>query len=192
MAWVMYYPVAAAGTYFIGRNILFRGTTYAIDYILNSNADPDIKETHTVATISSMLRSYEDLPKNHPAYESKRAVEQALMGLQDVVDRARLRLSVHESGWLTRWRTFDARSDNLQIESKARELMSRLDIFTKLIQCPELPPLSTVSMPHNKQYQNDHHYHSYTEKTDTIADEEDIVPIAPVTTLSFYNDFRVW
>jgi len=191
MAWVMYYPVAAAGTYFIGRNILFRGTTYAIDYILNANADPDIKETHTVETISSMLKSYDNLSIHHPAHESKRAVEEALKDLQDVVDRGRLRLSVHETGWVSRWRTFDARPDNLQIESKARELMSRLDIFTKLIQCPELPPLSTVSMPHNKKYQNDQHYHSYTEKTDTIADEEDIVPIAPVTTLSLYNDFSI-
>ena len=51
----MYYPVAAAGTYFIGRNILFRGTSYAIDYVLNSNADPDIRETHTVETIKSMF-----------------------------------------------------------------------------------------------------------------------------------------
>lgn len=187
----MYYPVAAAGTYFIGRNILFRGTTYAIDYILNSNADPDIKETHTVETISSMLSSYEDLSKNHPAYESKRAIEQALKDLQDVVDRARLRLSVHEAGWVSRWRTFDARSDNIHIESKAKELMSRLDIFTKLIRCPELPPLSTMSMPHNQKNQNDQYYQSYTEKTNTIADEEDIVPIAPVTTLSLYQDFSV-
>lgn len=188
----MYYPVAAAGTYFIGRNILFRGTTYAIDYILNANASPDIKETHTVETISAMLKTYESLSKHHPAYESKRAIEQALKNLQDSVDRARLKLAVHEAGWFTRWRTFDARADNVQIESKAKELMSRLDIFTRLIQCPELPPLSTVSMPHNKQYQNDQHYHSYTEKSNTIADEQDIVPIAPVTTLSLYNEFGVW
>lgn len=187
----MYYPVAAAGTYFIGRNILFRGTTYAIDYILNSNADPDIKETHTVETISSMLKTYRNLSKTHPAYESKLAVEQALKDLQDVVDRARLRLSVHEAGWVTRWRTFDARPDNIHIESKARELMSRLDIFTKLIRCPELPPMSTMRMPHNKKNKNHQHYHSYTEKTNTIADEENIVPIAPVTTLSLYHDFRV-
>ena len=59
MAWVMYYPVAAAGTYFIGRNMLFRGTSYAIDYILNSEANPDIKETHTVETIKAMLNLQE-------------------------------------------------------------------------------------------------------------------------------------
>lgn len=188
----MYYPVAAAGTYFIGRNILFRGTTYAIDYILNANADPDIKETHTVETISSMLKSYDNLSKHHPAHESKRAVEQALEDLQDAVDRARLRLSVHEAGWVSRWRTFDARPDNLQIESKARELMSRLDIFTKLIRCPEIPPLSTMSMPHNNKYQNNNHYQSYTKETDTIADQQDVMPIAPVTTLSLYNEFGVW
>jgi len=188
----MYYPVAAAGTYFIGRNILFRGTTYAVDYLLNSNANPDIKETHTVETISSMLKTYEHLSKHHPAYESKRAVEHALADLQDVVDRARLRLSVHETGWVSRWRTFDARPDNLHIENKATELMSRLDIFTKLIQCPELPPFSTMSTPHDKKYQNYQQYHPYTEKTDTIADEEDIVPIAPVTTISLYNEFGVW
>ena len=39
----MYYPVVVAGTYFIGRNILYKGTSYVIDYVLNTNADPDIK-----------------------------------------------------------------------------------------------------------------------------------------------------
>ena len=129
----MYYPMAAAGTYFVGRNMLFRGTSYAIDYLLNSNADPDIKETTTVETISSMLNTYKDLAKDHPAYESKCAVELALKDLQDTVDRTRLKLSVHQSGWVTRWRTFDARADNAMIEKKAKELMSRLDVFTKLI-----------------------------------------------------------
>ncbi len=185
----MYYPVAAAGTYFIGRNILFRGTGYAIDYILNSNASPDIKETHTVETIYSMLKSYEHLSKHHPAYESKRAIQEALKDLQDCVNRARLKLTVHEAGWVTRWRTFDARPDNVHIESKAKELMSRLDIFTKLIQCPEIPPLSTVCTPHDEHDENNDRYQSYTEKTDTIADQEDIVPIAPMTTLSLYSDF---
>ena len=133
MAWVMYYPMAAAGTYFVGRNMLFRGTSYAIDYLLNSNADPDIKETTTVETISGMLNTYKDLAKDHPAYESKCAVELALKDLQDTVDRTRLKLSVHQSGWVTRWRTFDARMDNFLIEKKAKELMSRLDVFSKLI-----------------------------------------------------------
>lgn len=129
----MYYPMAAAGTYFVGRNIMFRGTSYAIDYLLNSNADPDIKETTTVETISAMLATYKDLPDTHPAYESKRAVQEALKDLQDTVDRTRLKLSVHESGWVSRWRTFDARTDNAKIEKKAKELMSRLDVFSKLI-----------------------------------------------------------
>ena len=131
----MYYPVAVAGTYFIGRNILYRGTSFAIDYILNTNADPDIKETHTVQTIESMLNQY-ILERNHPAYESRRSLKLALDDLKDAVNRARLKLGVHEGGWLTRFRTFDARADNTIIESKAKELMHRLEIFTKLIQLP--------------------------------------------------------
>ena len=163
----MYYPVAVAGTYFIGRNILYRGTTYAIDYMLNSNADPDIKETHTVHTIESMLNQY-IIKRSHPAYESRRSLKLALDDLKDAVDRARLKLSVHESGWFTRFRTFDARADNCIIEHKAKELMNRLDIFTKLIQLPSKPMLTVVD---DKQYQHDNTYHSYTEQPDSIADE---------------------
>lgn len=160
MAWVMYYPVAAAGTYFLGRNILFRGTSYAIDYLLNSNADPDIKETHTVDTITSMLKTYENLPIDHPAYESKLSVNCALSELKDAIDRARLRLSVHETGWVTRWRTFDARHDNVIIEKKATNLMACLDIFTKLIQCPLIPD----SRHKHKEKQK----YSYTEYSKTL------------------------
>ncbi len=171
----MYYPVAAAGTYFIGRNILFRGTSYAIDYMLNSNADPDIRETHTVETIKSMLHAYKDLDDTHPAYESKRSVEEALTELQDAVDRARLKLSVHESGWVTRWRTFDARYDNNIIEKKARELMSRLDIFTKLIQLSV--PCDQLSVPCDDE--NDHNYDkkSSTSQTRAVKNTKDIPPV---------------
>ena len=153
MAWVMYYPIAAAGTYFLGRNILFRGTTYAIDYLLNSNANPEIKEAHTVHTITSMLKTYENLPETHPAHESILAVKNALSELKDAIDRGRLRLSVHESGWVTRWRTFDARPDNTLIERKTTDLMDCLDIFTKLIRCPCNTPDY-----HKKQQQNYTHY----------------------------------
>ena len=88
----MYYPVVMAGTYFIGRNILYKGTSYVIDYVLNTNADPDIKDTHTVETIRGMLDTYKNLSKSHPAYESLQSVATALAELQDEVDRARLRL----------------------------------------------------------------------------------------------------
>ena len=167
----MYYPVAAAGTYFIGRNMLFRGTSYAIDYILNSEANPDIKETHTVETIKAMLKAYKDLKPYHPAYESKRAVQEALEDLQDCVDRTRLKLAVHEAGWLTRFRTFDARADNHEIEKKASELMTRLDIFTKLIRLP--------STKDYEEDENDDDYEGDTEETDTVANHKDIVPITP-------------
>ena len=167
----MYYPVAAAGTYFIGRNMLFRGTSYAIDFILNSEANPDIKETHTVETIKAMLKAYKDLKPYHPAYESKRAVQEALEDLQDCVDRTRLKLAVHEAGWLTRFRTFDARSDNHDIEKKASELMTRLDIFTKLIRLP--------STKDYEEDENDDDYEGDTEETDTVANHKDIVPITP-------------
>jgi len=163
----MYYPVAAAGTYFLGRNILYRGTTYAIDYILNSNADPDIKEIHTVHTIEAMMCQY-NITNEHPAYESRKSLASALHELKDAVDRARLKLSVHESGWITRFRTFDARMDNGIIEKKAKELMHRLDIFTKLIQLPIKPMLTVVD---NEQYQKNQTYSSYTEQSNTVADE---------------------
>ena len=175
MAWVMYYPVAAAGTYFLGRNILLKGTSFAIDYLLNSNADPDIKDVHTVQTIKSMLLTYENLSETHPAYESMQTVKRALNELKDVIDRARLRLSVHESGWVTRWRTFDARSDNNVIEKKAHELMSYLDIFTKLIRCPEPMPLLTLTNSvKNHKHKKDYQYTSYS---DGVDNDEDIVPI---------------
>lgn len=178
----MYYPVAAAGTYFIGRNMLFRGTSYVIDYILNSEANPDIKETHTVETIKAMLQAYKDLKPYHPAFESKRTVREALEDLQDCVDRARLKLAVHEAGWLTRFRTFDARADNHEIEKKASELMTRLDIFTKLIR-----------LPSTKDYdedENDNDYEGYTEETNAIANHKNIVPVTP-TTLALRYDFPI-
>lgn len=179
MAWVLAYPVAVAGTYFIGKNILFKSTSYVIDYILNSNADPDIKESHTVETIEAMLYTYKDLTNNHPAYESKRAVEQSLNELRDVVDRVRLKLSVHQSGYFTRFRTFDARTDNIVIEKKATELMSRLDIFTKLIKLRE----------HNKddEDKNNDCDKCYTYDTNCITDKQDVMPVHPMATLAIFR-----
>ncbi len=174
----MYYPVAAAGTYFLGRNILLKGTSYAIDYALNSNADPDIKDVHTVETIKSMLLTYENLSETHPAYESMQTVKRCLSKLKDAIDRARLRLSVHESGWITRFRTFDARSDNIIIEKKAKELMSCLDIFTKLIRCPEPKPLTTLT-DRVKDHKNKQDY-QYTSYSNSVDNDEDIVPIKDV------------
>ena len=159
---LLYYPVAVAGTYFIGRNILFKGTSYAIDLILNQNADPDINETHTVETISAMLKTYSHLDPTHPSYQSMVSVTQALVELQDAIDRAKLKLSVHEAGYLTRFRTFDARAENVHIEKKAKQLMSRLDIFTKLIQ---------LHVPQDQQHQHDGDYKSYTCESYSITDQ---------------------
>jgi DNA anti-recombination protein RmuC len=96
------------------------------------------------------------------------------------VDRARLKLAVHEAGWLTRFRTFDARADNHEIEKKASELMTRLDIFTKLI-----------CLPSTKDYdedENDNDYEGDTEETNTIANHKNIVPVTP-TTLALRYEF---
>ena len=175
MAWVMYYPVAVAGTYFLGRNILYKGTSYVIDYILNTNADPEIRDTHTVETIKSMMITYKDLSKSHPAYEALQSVAAALKELQDEVDRARLRLSVHDNGWVTRFRTYDARVDNTRIEKKSKELMSRLDIFTKLIR---------LTVPHNNKHENSNKEDYGTEYTDTFTDHQDIVPVTAMVTLA--------
>jgi len=184
MAWVaagLYYPVAAAGTYFLGRNIIFRGTTYAVDYLLNSNAESDIKETHTVETITSMLKTYDHLTVKHPAFESKRGVIAALKELQDAIDRTRLKLSVHEAGWVTRFRTFDARIDNVHIERKTQELMGRLDIFIKLIRCPPLPPPlpppPSLRHLHDNENESNDDDEAYTHITDSITDEECGLPV---------------
>lgn len=171
----MYYPVAVAGTYFIGRNILYKGTSYVIDYVLNTNADPDIKDSHTVDTIRGMLETYKELHKTHPAYESLQSVSAALKELQDEVDRARLRLSVHENGWVTRFRTYDARTDNVRIEKKSKELMSRLDIFTKLIK---------LRVPYNDKDENSNKEDYGTEYTHTVTNYKNIMPITPMVTLA--------
>lgn len=88
------------------------------------------------------------------------SVKEALIDLKDAIDRARLRLSVHEAGWITRWRTFDARHDNVLIEKKAKQLMMSLDIFTKLIQCPLVVD---GTHKHKEKKKN-----GYTEYTNTL------------------------
>ena len=75
----------------------------------------------------------------------RQAIQQVQDGLRDLqvaIERARLRYDAHKGGYITRFRTFDATEDNMIIERKADELMTRLDLFTSLMKLP-----STVNGP---------------------------------------------
>lgn len=139
------YLGGSAAAYWLGSNILYRSANAGIDWILNKNATSKIKETHTVTSIKSMLEVYKDLPKTHPAYESRNQVQECLKDLTVAIERAKLRFEAHKGGYLTRFRTFDASVDNIIIEKKSNELMNCLELFTNLMKLP-----STASIDNKK------------------------------------------
>lgn len=136
MSSLLFYLSGSAAAYWLGSNILFRSVNASIDWLLNKHATSEIKETHTVSSINSMLKVYRDLPTNHPAYGAMQQVQDGLRDLQVAIERARLRYDAHKGGYITRFRTFDATEDNMIIERKADELMTRLDLFTSLMKLP--------------------------------------------------------
>jgi len=136
MASLAFYVGGSAAAYWLGSNILYRSANASIDWILNSKADPEIKETHTVSSILSMLKIYEDMEEKHPAFMAKAQVAEALVKLQDAIERAKLRYEAHKSGYVSRFRTFDATRDNQIIKNKAACLMNRLELFTNLMKLP--------------------------------------------------------
>lgn len=136
MASIALYLGGSAAAYWLGSNILYRSANASIDWLLNSNANPNIKETHTVSSIVSMLEIYKKLSEKHPAYGAMLQVKSALVDLKDAIERAKLRYEAHRSGYITRFRTFDASEDNAVIENKASELMTRLELFTRMMKLP--------------------------------------------------------
>ena len=66
MASIVFYLGGSAAAYWLGSNILYRSANAGIDWLLNNTANPDIKETHTVTSILSMLEIYKKLPETHP------------------------------------------------------------------------------------------------------------------------------
>ena len=145
MAGLISWAVGSAAAYWVGSNLVFRSANATIDWVLNKQADPDIKEIHTVQSISAMLNAYKNLPETHPAFMAKASVEDALKDLADVIQRTKLKEEAHKGGYVTRFRTFDASDDNKLIEKKATILMERLDLFTKLMKLGN--QTSDVSLP---------------------------------------------
>lgn len=128
-----YYIGGSAVTYYLTRNIAAKTTDAFVNYIMNFDADPKIKDHHTVESIACMLKKYENMEENNPAYESMLSVKQALQDLSDTIYKTKLKIHVHNKGYLSRWRTYDARKDNIIIQKKIDELMYRLDLFTKIL-----------------------------------------------------------
>ena len=133
MAALVSYAIGSAAAYWVGSKLVFRSANATIEWVLNKQAYPDIKEIHTVQSISAMLTAYKNLPQNHPAFMAKASVEDALTDFADVIQRTKLKEEAHKGGYVTRFRTFDASDDNKLIEKKATVLMERLDLFTKLM-----------------------------------------------------------
>ena len=129
----VFYGGVSAVTYFLTKNVAARSTDALLSYIMNSNADANIKDHHTVKSIQCMLKKYKDMQDTHPAYESMLSVQEALKDLEDSIRNIKLKIHIHNSGYLTRFRTYDARKDNILIQEKIDEVMLRLDLFTKLI-----------------------------------------------------------
>jgi hypothetical protein len=136
MAALLYYAGGSAAAYWLGSNIILRSANVTIDWVLNANASPTIKETHTVKSILSMLRTYGNMRNDHPAFQSLCDVRAGLKDLQTCIERAKLRSESYKTGYITRFRTFDATADNIIIEECAANLMHRLELFTQLMKLP--------------------------------------------------------
>ena len=137
MAAFLFYGGSSVAAYFVGRNILGRATNNALDYILNSNANDTIKDIHVVKSIRGMLKTYRGMKSEHPAYEAMMAVREGLNKLNLAIENAELKREAHRQGYLSRFRTYDASSDNSRIEILCEDLMKRLELFTNLIQLKE-------------------------------------------------------
>lgn len=130
---VVYYLGGSAITWYLTKNVAYRSTDALINYIMNAEADPTIKDHHTVKSIECMIKKYENMTDEHPAYESMLSVKDALRELSDTIQKIKLKIHVHNNGYISRFRTYDARKDNKTIQDRIDELLSRLDLFTKLL-----------------------------------------------------------
>lgn len=139
MAQFIWYIGSTATAYWVGRNVMSRGANMALDVVLNSNANPEIKEVNTIGSIEAMLNTYKNLEKDHPAKDCYEELLKCVEKLKNLIERAKLKLSLHNSGYITRFRTFDATADNLLISHQIKEMQEKLDLFTKLIKLPSNP-----------------------------------------------------
>ena len=137
MAALLYYTGGSVAAYFVGRNILGRATNNALDYVLNSNANDQIKDVHVVKSIRGMLQTYRCMKTEHPAYNAMMVVREGLNKLKSAIDIAEMKKEAHKQGYISRFRTYDASSDNKTIEALTEDLMRRLELFSNLIQLKE-------------------------------------------------------
>ena len=137
MAAFFVYGGGSIAAYYLGKNVLGRATNNALDYIMNTHANDNIKDIHIVKSISGVLRSYRGMESNHPAYEAMLSVREGLNKLQSAIDKAELKKEAHAQGYFSRFRTYDAANDNKKIESLSEDLMKRLELFTNIIKLKE-------------------------------------------------------
>ena len=130
MAALLWYGGGSVAAYFVGRNVVNRVGNYTIDLLLNSNANPDIKDSHIVKSISSLLDNYRQMRSDHPSYNSMLAVRESLNKLQSYIETAELRKEAHKNGYFSRFRNYDATGDNIIIEKLTTEVLDRLEIFS--------------------------------------------------------------
>lgn len=131
------YGGGSVAAYFVGRNMLNRVGNYTLDYVFNMNAQPNIKETSVVKSISGMLESYRTMKSDHPGYEAMLAVRTQLNKLKSFIEVAQVKKEAYAHGYITRFRTYDATRDNEIISDMIEELMQRLEVFSKLMNFKE-------------------------------------------------------
>lgn len=133
MAGLLFYGSSSVALWFVGKNIVSRAANNALDLLLNSNAVEILKDPKAVNAVSGLLHQYRNLKSDHIAYEAMINVREAMKRVTDVTEQAKLRKEVHENGYFSRWRTYDASSDNRKILGETEILLARLEIFTNLL-----------------------------------------------------------
>ncbi len=150
MAALIFYGSGSVAAWFIGKNIVSRAANGALDLLLNSNANDIIKDPNAVRSITGLLQRYRDIPCDHVAYEAMLSVRESMKKLTDTTEQAKLRREVHQLGYLSRWRTYNASIDNKKIEVETDVLLTRLEIFTNLLQ------YSPVAIDNDPSREHDH------------------------------------
>ena len=152
MAQFVWYVGSTATAYWLGRNVMSRGANMALDVVLNTNANPEIKEVNTIGSIEAMLETYKTLEKSHPAKDCYDELIKSIEKLKNLIERAKLKLSLHNSGYITRFRTFDATQDNVLISHQIKIMQEKLDLFTKLIKLPSNPSWTMQRYTSNSEF----------------------------------------
>ena len=135
MAALLLYGSGSVAVYYAASKLVGNATSRVMDFVLNTNANENIKDQHVLTSISGMLDTYREMNSKHKAYNAMMAVRESLNKLKDTIQAAQLRKELHEQGYFTRFRTFDASADNKKIEQITEDLMIRLELFSKLRNC---------------------------------------------------------